>query len=68
MNPKSRWQQFRECDDSIPSSPFEACVFIQNARIHLYAYGYESIDARELLTEAHARINNSFFDKPEVAA
>lgn len=63
----SRWSAFRSSEEAIPSTPYEAGVFIANARLHLMTYGFESIDARELLTDAHFRVNASFFDHLEVA-
>lgn len=64
----SRWSQFRSTEDSIPTHPFEAGVFLQNARLHLLSYGYSSIDARLIIDQAHGRVNDSFFEFKEVAA
>lgn len=64
----SRWQIFRSSDDSIPVTPFEAGVFLQNARLHLIAlYGNKAMEARLILVDAHDRVNASFFDVQEVA-
>lgn len=62
----SRWDTFRSSDDSIPTTPFEAGVFLQNARLHLLAYGFDSIDARLIINDAHDEVNKCF--SREVAA
>ena len=63
----NRWQTFRSSDDSIPTTPYEAGVFVQNARLYLMTFGYSEIDARLILCAAHDRINASWFDVKEVA-
>jgi hypothetical protein len=68
MTPTNRWQQFRTSEDVIPSTPYEAGVFLQNARLHLIAlYGHAAMEARLILVAAHERVNNHFFDAKEVA-
>lgn len=63
----SRWSRFRTTDDSIPVTPYEAGVFIQNARLHLTGYGFhDTFDARMILLNAHEEVNRTFFDR-EVA-
>lgn len=57
----SRWKTYRSDDDSIPSTPYEAAIFLNNAWRHLRVYGLDSLDARELLTDAGFRIN--FFEE-----
>jgi hypothetical protein len=56
----SRWKMFRTSEDCIPSDLYEAAVFIQNARLHLLAYGYDSLDARLILNDAHVRVNECY--------
>lgn len=56
----SRWNTFRYSEEDIPSTPYEAAVFLQNARLHLLSYEYDSLPARKILNDAHVRVNQSF--------
>lgn len=56
----NRWQTFRSSDDSIPTTPYEAGVFLQNARDYLKTYGYATIAARFIINDAHGRVNETF--------
>jgi hypothetical protein len=57
----SRWQQFRELDDSIPATPREAAIFLNNAWFHMLASPYSCHEDRGILLAAHGRVNDSFF-------
>lgn len=58
----SRWQSFRSSDDSIPTTHYEAGVFIQNARLYLTTFGYSTMGARMELNDAHERVNKAYRD------
>lgn len=64
----SRWQAFRELDNSIPATPREAAIFLNNAWLHMLASDSSCHEGRSIVLKAHARVNESLFDKPEVAA
>lgn len=58
----NRWQYFRDLDESIPSTPREAAIFIDNAWHHMLASEYSCHEGRKIVLAAHARINESFVD------
>lgn len=64
----TRWSSFRTSDEAIPSTPYEACVFLQNARLHMLSSGKSSYESRLIISLAHEEVNRHFFDSPEVAA
>lgn len=57
----SRWSQFRESEDSIPTTQYQACVFLDNAIHHLWnSSGHvDAYEAFKILNGAHNRINES---------
>lgn len=59
----SRWSEFRTSSESWPSTPFEAAVFLQNARLHLVTLDPGDMEGRRLITDAHAEINKHYFNK-----
>jgi len=62
-NSFSRWGAFRPYDEITPSTPYEACVFIDNAILHLRnRYGIIAQDAFEILNGAHNAINDSLWE------
>jgi hypothetical protein len=63
----SRWSQFRASEDSIPEHPYEAGVFLQNARLHLINADPLNWEARKIIGCAHDEVNKHFFTDREVA-
>ena len=63
----SRWQQFRCSDDSIPVTPFEAAVFLDNAWHHMLASEHSCHEGRKIVLDAHTEVNRTYFDVKEVA-
>lgn len=64
----SRWSRFRTSEDSIPANPFEAGVFLQNARLHLINSDPIDWDSRRIILAAHEEVNRTFFDDKRVSA
>lgn len=52
----SRWQHFRSYEEYIPTTPYEAAVFLQDARLHIR--GFADIGALAIFTDAHGRVND----------
>jgi hypothetical protein len=59
----SRWSGFRGYAEVIPSTNYEACVFLQDAILHLMnRTGGPLGDTFEILNGAHEAINECFWE------
>jgi hypothetical protein len=58
--PTNRWQRFRMFDEEIPTTPREAAIFVNNAYFHMLANENSCHESRNILLEAHERINADF--------
>lgn len=58
----SRWPCFRQDAESIPETPYEACVFLDNAVHHLWnrRTEHEIDDAFWILNQAHRTVNEGW--------
>lgn len=56
----SKWSNFRSQIEDVPTRPFEASVFLNNARCYLNSFGDATVEARMVLNDAAGRVNDDW--------